>query len=204
MSVVLLVCGYQGFIPRGNFDKIIGVDKGAYIIASQGKRMDLAIGDFDSVTKEEFDLIQSLSKEVIVLPKEKNETDSEAALAYTQGYDSVWMTGVIGGRMDHELINLQLMKQDHRITLLDEYQQVFIADSTVSLQKGEYTYVSLFPLVPSCISFEGVSYPLNHQWVNSEDLYLVSNEIINQEALLTILSGSLMVVMSRDKDFCSN
>ncbi|HBS91982.1 MAG TPA: thiamine diphosphokinase [Erysipelotrichaceae bacterium] len=199
MSIVLLVCGYHGFIPKCHFDKIIGVDHGAYIIASQGRMMDLAIGDFDSVTKEEFELIQSKSNQVIVLPKEKNMTDSEAALAYTIGFDSVWMTGVFGGRIDHELINLKLMQQDHRLVLLDEHQRVFIAKETVELQKESYTYVSLFPLVQSLISFEGVAYPLQNVLVSPDDLYLVSNEIVNQKAVLRITSGIVMIVMSRDK-----
>lgn len=199
MSIVLLVCGYHGFIPKSQFDKIIGVDQGAYIIASQGRMMDLAIGDFDSVTKEEFELIQSKSNKVIVLPKEKNMTDSEAALAYTHGFDSVWMTGVIGGRIDHELINFKLMQQDHRLVLLDEHQRVFIAKETVELQKESYTYVSLFPLVQSLISFEGVAYPLQNVLVSPDDLYLISNEIVNQKALLQITSGIVMIVMSRDK-----
>ena len=44
-------------IPETDAD-LIGVDRGALILAEAGKRMKLALGDFDSVAEGDLDLIR--------------------------------------------------------------------------------------------------------------------------------------------------
>ena len=43
---------------------IIGVDIGAYLLAKNNMRIDLSIGDFDSVSTTELSLIEKFSNEV--------------------------------------------------------------------------------------------------------------------------------------------
>lgn len=88
----------------------IGADKGALILSKQKINMIAAIGDFDSVEKQDLLLIQKYSDEMICLNPIKNDSDSEAALKYAlkKGYDEISMYGAFGGRMDHSYYNIRL------------------------------------------------------------------------------------------------
>lgn len=79
--------------------------------------MDLAIGDFDSVTAEELAVIRTYASEVLMLHKRKDESDAEAALSFCEHADTIFMIGALGNRMDHSLVNLRLMQRDTRIVL---------------------------------------------------------------------------------------
>ena len=96
--------------------KVVGVDRGAHYLANKGYAMDLAVGDFDSVSEEEFEQLKTNSQEMIILPCEKDETDSEAALdAIMKRWpdaESYFLYGALGGRLDHSLNNLWLVLQE--------------------------------------------------------------------------------------------
>jgi thiamine pyrophosphokinase len=59
---------------------IIGVEKGAYMLAKNRIAMDRAVGDFDSVTQEEKELIAKYAETVALYPEEKDKTDTELAV----------------------------------------------------------------------------------------------------------------------------
>ena len=68
-------------------DYVIGVDRAAYWLIRQGRIPDVAIGDFDSVTKKEFGLIKKSIKTIKTYPKEKNSTDMELAMMHAKSLD---------------------------------------------------------------------------------------------------------------------
>ena len=55
--------------------RFVGVDGGALRLLDQHLSMEVAIGDFDSVTKEQRDLIHEAAGTVVQLPSEKDDTD---------------------------------------------------------------------------------------------------------------------------------
>ena len=61
------------------------------------------IGDFDSLTKEEFQLVKQQVSKITVLQVEKDETDTHIAIekALTYQPDEIILTAVTGGRLDH-------------------------------------------------------------------------------------------------------
>ena len=92
---------------------LIGVDYGALTAVNQGLHLNLAIGDFDSVTDLEFEVIKQASSEIIKLSPQKNETDTEVALnvALAKQATEVVIYGALGGRIDHSLANIRLLLQ---------------------------------------------------------------------------------------------
>ena len=71
--------------------------------------MILAVGDFDSVSRSELEMIQSATKDCMIAPAEKDDTDTELALKITfQLYPEAEVTifGAFGGRIDHMLSNI--------------------------------------------------------------------------------------------------
>ena len=101
MNTCYIVCALDStldFSPDES-DFVIGADRGYHILKKQGKRIDLALGDFDS-SNEPIDF-----ENVIKFPVMKDETDGAIAIreALARGYNKIRMYGAIGGLIDHTL-----------------------------------------------------------------------------------------------------
>lgn len=200
MSGVILIAGMakKPYLKAG-YD-VIGVDHGAFVCLQHGVNMSVAIGDFDSVSTEEYEKL-SKNCELLKLAAHKNESDTEVAISYAlkHGYDSIIVYGGLGGRLDHEMANINLMM--HRnlpIILMDDHNRMQVLQEGSYQIKKEYTYLSFLPIEDSCISEEGVAYPLDHQQLNKQDIYGISNEIIDTSATITIHNGKMLMIESND------
>ena len=138
MARVLMVCSKVDHWIDGDFDRIIGVDKGALACALKAIMMDVAIGDFDSITPAQLELVEKFSKKIVVLPKEKDETDAQAALAYTQTTDEVILIGGLGYRLDHQYVNIQLMIKHPQVQLWDKNNRMMIVDQSTTIKKETF------------------------------------------------------------------
>lgn len=58
----------------------IGADRGALYLAEHGITIDIALGDFDSVTKREYAIIEKHAELFDKYPVMKNQTDLEIAI----------------------------------------------------------------------------------------------------------------------------
>ena len=65
---------------RTDFDCFVGVDRGSLWVLEEKLPLALAVGDFDSVTVEEGQLIQERSQHYVQAHPEKDDTDLELAL----------------------------------------------------------------------------------------------------------------------------
>lgn len=199
-KIVLLAAGMTSVVPDMMDVDYIGVDHGAVCIMKQGLPMCAAIGDFDSVSKEEYEALCAYTK-VEKLPTHKNETDSEVAINYAlqQGYEQIILYGGLGGRIDHEMANIHLMIQrDLPLKLMDETNEIqVLKPGTYEIEK-HHKYLSFLPLEDTCISESGVAYPLDHCPLKKEDIFPMSNEILNTKAQITIHSGKVLMMQSDD------
>ena len=197
MKRAIVVLGNVDTLPKFDCD-VIGVDYGAQVLAEQKVSMVCAIGDFDSV--DGIDDISKYAKEVVSLPRMKNETDCEAVILWAlHTYDCLDIYGGLGGRLDHEFANLALlMYRKYPITYYNASNKLYCLDSGVyTIKKEDYTYISFFPLKESVVSLRGVVYPLDQQKVDVQDIYMVSNEIVGEEMEME-LEGELLVMQSND------
>ncbi|PKM67607.1 MAG: thiamine diphosphokinase [Firmicutes bacterium HGW-Firmicutes-19] len=197
MLRALLVASMTKQLPEVEYDFLIGVDRGALICAQKGRMMDLAVGDFDSVSSDELDVIKAFCKDIVILNAIKDVTDSQAALAYVEDFDEVILCGGLNGRIDHQLINIGLVKSDVRVRLWDENHLIYAIEGNKTIKKAGYRYLSIFACVPSTIDLEGVKYPLSNQNITENDLYLVSNEIVEEEAFIRV-DGKVLIIQSND------
>lgn len=97
------------------YDKYIGIDRGALFLLQHQRPVDLAIGDFDSLTVAELQAVKQQVKTVIQAPAEKDDTDTQLALVETlRRYPEaqIDLIGATGGRLDHLLANLWLPLED--------------------------------------------------------------------------------------------
>lgn len=186
-------------VPEG-YD-VIGIDRGALYCLRHNIQMRFAIGDFDSVRKDEYKQIEAVC-EMITLPAHKNETDTEAAILYalSQGYDDFILYGGLGGRMDHALANMYLlMHRKYPLTIVDAQNRIrCITPGVYHVQKEIYTYVSFLALEDSELSLDGVAYPLDHQCLHVTDIYSISNEIIASSAVISLHKGRMLMMETKD------
>ena len=96
---------------RTDFDSFVGVDRGSLWVLEKKLPLALAVGDFDSVTEEERQVIQKRAQHFVQARPEKDDTDLELALLtiFEQNPQAeVTIFGALGGRIDHMLANVFL------------------------------------------------------------------------------------------------
>ena len=165
-----------------------------------GVMPDLVIGDFDSHAKPE-----DLSN-VIVLPVVKDDTDTIYAVkeGMRRGYDDFLMIGTAGGRQDHNLGNiyalLMLAKSGKNALMIDDYSEMKIiaAGQTVKVKSG-WRFFSLLNIAGTArgITITGAKYNLDGAEILPEYQYGISNEIEDDEAVITLKEGNLLLVLIR-------
>ena len=197
MSRCCMVLSLAEYIPW-DYENYVGVDKGALVLAKKCITMDVAIGDFDSVSEDDLKQIEMFAEKMIVLPKIKDETDFEAALKTVQ-YDEIDVYGGLGGRIDHELLNIKLITEYPSVRLLDDENCIrLLQNGTHMIEKNGYRYVSFFVLDDGYLTLEGVKYPLDDRLVTTKDLYLTSNEI-TEDFMRVQTSEDILMIQSNDK-----
>ncbi len=158
---------------------------------------DLIVGDFDSFEKPSWDV------ETIVLPREKDDTDSVYAAkeAVRRGFDDFLLLGMTGGRIDHTLGNLSLLLWLHArvksVRMLDDHSQIrVVTDEPVEIDDS-CVYFSLITISgPAAgVDITGAKYPLTDATICSDYQYGISNEVLlGQRARVSVREGALLLI----------
>lgn len=190
--------------------RFVGADRGALTLAELLTNFDAAIGDFDSVTPAEMEDIKKKSRDCRVLPAQKDETDTEAAIAYaieTFKPEEIILLGAFGGRLDHLMSNLWLafhpllQGMAGKISLMDRHNSLrfYMPGSYVLEKEADKKYLSFIGMTPiKKLTLTGVVYPL-HGEDYDYPIALVSNEFEENEMHFSFESGLLAVIQSSDK-----
>jgi thiamine pyrophosphokinase len=187
-------------------DYIIGVDRAAYWLIEHQIVPDVAIGDFDSVTKDEYRKIKFFSKKLIEYPQDKDYIDTELALkfAVTKNPQQIIIFGTIGSRFDQTLASVQLLGKytSHNTSLYikNETNEIYyLSEKKVFKKSLTLPYLSILPITSQIlISINGCKYNLTEKVVRRGQSKGVSNEIISKNAVVTIHKGQALVIRSRD------
>lgn len=168
--------------------------------------VDLIIGDLDSVDERFDDFVSKHQIPIEKYPIEKNATDVELAIDYlvAQGFKVITFMGVMGGRLDHTLANIFLLKsltKKHIVgRIIDEKNIVYYTDDTLKLTKKSGFYVSLIPLSKEgiIVTLNGFYYTLQKDHISFGSTHGISNYIVNHEGTIHIHDGAALVVESKD------
>jgi thiamine pyrophosphokinase len=187
-------------------DYVIGVDRAAYWLIEQGRTPDIAIGDFDSVTQEEFTKIQQSVKNIQRFPKHKDSTDMELAVirAIEKKPVDILILGGIGSRMDHtmatmQLLDLLLVAHVPHVLLNETNRVQLIGKGRLDFKKNLYRYLSILPYTDKIsLSLSGFRYNLPKTTLVRGVARGVSNEIVSGQAVITIFSGKAWIIESND------
>ncbi|GIN70514.1 thiamine pyrophosphokinase [Bacillus sp. J14TS2] len=187
----------------------VGVDRGVYYLLKHKLNPTIAIGDFDSVSAEEWKTIQQSVNELDIHQPEKDETDMELALiwATSQTPASIKIFGATGGRLDHFLANAFMLvkyQQPHSkpieiIDLQNELTVFYPGQYQINSNKNK-KYISFIPLTKEVDSLflTGFKYPLVNQNIHFASSLCISNELIQKTGTFSFEKGILMMIRSND------
>lgn len=209
MKVINIVAGGPGsclpILSREADETWIAVDRGVEHLLTYNINPDFIIGDFDSVSPSLKAMIKERTHNQF--PAEKDETDLEIAIVYAlkENPDIIKIYGATGGRLDHELVNLQLLLKS-----IDSPTTIFIIDhknkitlkrpGSYRLAKSNYKYISFLSLYESIegLTLQGFKYPLNNATLSNGSSLCISNELILNSGTYSFSCGILIVVESCD------
>jgi len=185
---------------------LICADGGLRAARRLGVRPDVAIGDFDSASRALVEWARSAGALIITHPVEKDKTDAELALAYAvkRGAREIEFFGALGGRLDHLLANVGLVlsaaEMGARLRIVDGKTEAFLARPRTELGAKRGDLVSLLSLsrMSSGIMTKGLKYPLRNATLREGSSLGISNEVVSLPASVTVGTGRLLVVVTRN------
>ncbi len=186
-------------VPADGF--VIAADSGLHHVDA-GRRVDLVIGDFDSVDADALDAAVSSGALLERHPEAKDHTDLDLALraALGRGFTSVVVVGGYGGRVDHFLTNALLLGSVEfaglAITAFVGAARIIVvrARTDVDGRPGELCSLLAVGGPARAVRTTGLLYPLDGEDLLPGSSRGVSNQLTAPLATVSIEAGTLLAV----------
>ena len=181
-------------------DLFIYCDSGLRHMEGLGRKPDLVVGDFDSHD------VPHLECETIILPREKDDTDTSFTVkqAIQRGCRELLLVGAAGNRQDHTLVNLYLLflldSRHIKAILADDYSEMEVVSKEPVYIDDSCCYFSLLNMTGKAegVTITGAKYPLENGSIGYEEQYATSNEVLpGQKACISVLEGRLLLMRIR-------
>lgn len=189
-------------VPK-NINDVINIRKDDYIIAVDGAfdqlfkqkvKIDLVIGDMDSIAnKKKLKLYEQ-----ILLNSKKDQSDTRVAIehAYKMSKNVLLIGGIKGNRIEHFLANLTILNDYNNLIILDENSKIHLLKLGKHLiSKGRY--INIFSYPKCILTLEGFDYNLNEYHLNNFDPLILSNEIKSSYGEVTIHEGLAIIIETK-------
>lgn len=183
---------------------VVAADSGVDRAQALGLTVDVAVGDFDSVSSAGLARATAQGAAVDRHPEAKDATDLELALAaaLAEGPERIVVLGGHGGRLDHLLANAQALAAP-ALADVDVVAQMGAARVTVvrpgrpaELDGDRGGVVTLLPVHGPAVGVrtEGLLYPLVDEDLPPGSTRGVSNELLAAPAVVSLREGVLLAV----------
>lgn len=180
---------------------VFGADRGALYCVKHGIPVNVAIGDFDSVTPEEKELIRQASGHFVELPAHKDRTDTaEALLLASENSESITILGgITGKRIEHFLANVDLLRMRPNTLFMEDNDSLcyVMSNAVVEVAKSTCEFVSIFALEDAKVTLTGFEYPLTDFSLKAGDPLGVSNRVSASTGTIQCQSGLLLVIYQK-------
>lgn len=201
-----LVCA---LMKNGGYEIVIAADAGMEVLYRHHLTPDIIVGDFDSASAEALSSFRHNDRiEFVELSTEKDDTDTEHAVrdAIDRGADFLTILGATGSRLDHVLANIGLLSlgldRQVQMELIDRCCRIRLIEQPLKLRKKEQYggYVSLLPYSDEVtgVTLTGFKYGLTDHTLTGGCSLGISNELVEEEGEISLRSGRLLVIESRD------
>ena len=203
-TVIVVAGGEPGGAAPGDPDGafVIAADAGVDRALALGLRIDLAIGDFDSVSASGLAAAEAAGARIERHPAAKDATDLELALdaAVALAPARIVVIGSNGGRLDHLLGSLLLLADERyasaRVTAELGASSVEVVRAAAELAGVPGELVSLLPVHGAAegVTTEGLEYPLRGETLPPGTTRGVSNVFTGARAGVTVAHGCLLAI----------
>jgi len=185
---------------------VIAADSGLHGAIDLGLRVNVVIGDMDSVDKAVLAAVEANGTTVTQLPRDKDSTDAELALlkAVEMGATKIVLITKGGGRLDHELgvfavlqnpnlrhCTIQAMWDNSMLHLIHGPAAV-----TITGNLGSNVGLIAAGGEASGISTVGLKWSLANESLAPHSSRGISNQLTEETATISVQTGSLFVVQS--------
>jgi thiamine pyrophosphokinase len=190
-------------LPEGAL--VIAADSGVDQAARLGWRVDMAVGDFDSVDAAHLAAASAAGAKLERHRPDKDATDLALALdaAMAAGADRVIVVGGHGGRLDHQLANLLLLASPAYATAAtDAYMgsaRLHVVHAgrprRVKGDPGELVTLAAVGGPAEGIWTTGLAWALTNDTFQPGESRGVSNVLVEHEAEVRLTRGTLLAIL---------
>jgi len=193
--------------------RVVAADAGVDLARGLGWEVDVAVGDFDSVSAAGRSALAAEVSDVRVHPMAKDATDLELALevaaelapANPAPGRRVLVLGLEGGRPDHALANLLLAAAepfaDLDIELVLAQGRAWVVRDRLAGQLPAGGIVSIVPVHGAAtVSVSGVRWPLDRAPLAAGTTRGVSNEATGSPFDLRVHAGAVLCITPRTEE----
>lgn len=202
------------WLRNNPYDMLLAADSGMDFLLRNKICPDVIAGDFDSVGKTAYEYFIEKKDaagerpEILRLNPMKDDTDTEFVIreAIRRGADSITLLGATGTRLDHVFGNIHLLgiglSGGIAMELVDSHNRIRMMSKKLVLKKAEQfgQFVSILPFGTAAkgVTLTGFLYPLQDAYLESFCSLGISNEITEEQAVIQVKEGILLVIESRD------
>lgn len=187
-------------------DLIICADGGLRYLDMLSINPHVILGDFDSVDLSLIEKYRNRNIKIYDYPTRKDATDSELAidLAIENQPKEVIMLGMVGTRMDHTLINMQMLIKfdglgiDARI--INDNNVIYFVNKKITIKGKINDQVSIVAITDKIIGIttKGLEYPLVGETISFGESRGVSNVFSSEEIEIDFESGKFFLIIAND------
>ncbi|MCR5214620.1 MAG: thiamine diphosphokinase [Eubacterium sp.] len=220
MEIIIVACGNVNKDQLINLYKsiedpfVIGVDRGTLTAMEAGLPISLSVGDYDSLLEGEDKKLSQLDNKQVLNPiKDDSDTEHSLRMAIDMKPDRIYMIGVTGGRLDHELSCIRMLRlaaeEEIEAYILDEKNRIRVARGEVEISKnisfyyrdGDYKrhYVSVLPYGDQLrdLTEKGFKYEIENFRLAADNSRGVSNELKQEKGIISC-QDYMIIMETRD------
>ena len=185
---------------------VIAADSGLHGAIDLGLRVNVVVGDMDSVDKAVLAAVEANGTTVTQLPRDKDSTDAELALlkAVEMGATKIVLITKGGGRLDHELGVFAVLQNPNlrhcTIEAMWDNSILHLIHGPVSVtitgKQGSNVGLIAAGGEASGITTTGLKWTLTNETLAPHSSRGISNQLIEETATISVQTGSLFVVQS--------
>ena len=188
---------YSNLIEKQEGD-IYCADGGANIVYQLNLIPKEIYGDLDSIKDEVKDFYAKKNVKFIKFNVEKDYTDSELVLnEIEKKYDKIYAIAALGGSIDHELTNINLLNRYSNLIFVSQKEKMFKIEKSYNFSNMKNKKVSfiIFSDKVKDLTLKGFKYDVENLDLTKGETRCVSNIIEKTEARLTLKNGALLCVV---------
>lgn len=190
------------------YELIIAVDGGANHLYRLGIMPNYILGDLDSIEDDIREYYEASDVVFKKFPTKKDETDTELSVWLVEevGLLGIDIYAALGGRIDHELANIQLLyyilDRGMYPRIISEHEEIYILKNDEMTLKGNIgDIVSILPIRGDArgITLVNMEYSVEELDLKYSVTRGISNVMVAQDAYINVRDGCLLVIKNIKK-----